>query len=289
MLQKLQTFLYVAELQSVSLAAKKSLLTQPALTHHIRALEKHFGKKLLQRVGNHMQLTAEGAKLYEASWPLFEQLKKVEQVFAQQEEELVLQFSTIDSVIDSILPKSISKLKVKQPNISFNMQVCASQIAFGMLLEEKIAFALCTIDNLPKGLCAEKLFAEELIFIGSEKHCNVKDVQKIQQENFILFPQHSMTRRLVDQALQHFKIHPNILLEHIKTSTIVSFVENDLGISLVPRYSVYKDLRAKRIFEIPIKTGVRRTVGIVYREKTVFSNIALAFFDILKKEALKSF
>ncbi|MFF0449702.1 LysR family transcriptional regulator [Streptomyces sp. NPDC004609] len=59
-LRHLRAFLAIAEESSVTRAAARLHLTQPALSRSLAALEKHLGVRLMDRSTHHLTLTAEG-------------------------------------------------------------------------------------------------------------------------------------------------------------------------------------------------------------------------------------
>src|SRR5262249_58584788 len=62
-LRRLQTFVAVAELGTVSKAALRLRISQPALSRQIFDLEQEFGFNLFDRVGRRLVLTAVGEQL----------------------------------------------------------------------------------------------------------------------------------------------------------------------------------------------------------------------------------
>src|SRR5215475_11230611 len=58
-----RTFVAVAELGTVSKAATRLRIAQPALSRQIGALEQELGLKLFDRVGSRLVLTGEGEQL----------------------------------------------------------------------------------------------------------------------------------------------------------------------------------------------------------------------------------
>src|SRR5262249_23254599 len=62
-LKRVRTFVTVAEQGSVSKAALRLHITQPALSRQIHDLQQELGLKLFERVGRHLVLTAEGGQL----------------------------------------------------------------------------------------------------------------------------------------------------------------------------------------------------------------------------------
>ena len=59
-LRRLRTFVAVAELGTVSKAALRLRITQPALSRQIMDLQQELGFRLFDRVGRGLTLTAEG-------------------------------------------------------------------------------------------------------------------------------------------------------------------------------------------------------------------------------------
>ncbi len=57
-------FVAAAELSSITLAAQRLNITQPALSRQIRALEDSLGLRLFEKAGRNVRLTAAGEVLY---------------------------------------------------------------------------------------------------------------------------------------------------------------------------------------------------------------------------------
>ena len=61
---QLRGLYWTAKLKSFTAAAKKLYLTQPAVSLQVKALERHVGGKLLERVGRTIRLTHTGEVLF---------------------------------------------------------------------------------------------------------------------------------------------------------------------------------------------------------------------------------
>jgi len=64
---KLATFIDVAQLRSYTNAAEMLNLTQPAVSQHIKQLEKYYGVKLIKKKGRQISLTEEGDLLLKSA------------------------------------------------------------------------------------------------------------------------------------------------------------------------------------------------------------------------------
>lgn len=284
MYHQLRSFLAIAELKSVSLAARRIHLTQPALTQHVRFLEGRFRAKLLRREGNGMELTPEGRVLHDAAKPLVEGMDHLGEAFhAEPSEQEIVRFAVIDSVTESILPAAVRSFLGENPRAQLIPSVEASGLAIQDLLKGVIDMALITLDELPNGLGGEELFQERMAFIGAPAHRGLRR-ERLARLPFIIFPKSSRSRRAVDEALARLGIVPNILLETIKVSAIVALVEAGMGVSLVPYYSVHRDLASGRIVELSLQTSIRRRVGIAYRKDRPLSPPAIRFIRCLRAE-----
>ncbi|MBP6117653.1 MAG: LysR family transcriptional regulator [Neisseriaceae bacterium] len=71
-LYALKAFVAAAQTLSFSVAAAQLFLTQSAISHHVKNLERHFGKKLFVRSGGKLKLTHFGLTLYQDLAPLYE-------------------------------------------------------------------------------------------------------------------------------------------------------------------------------------------------------------------------
>ena len=57
---RMETFLAVCRYMNFTRAAEKLNITQPAVSQHIRFLEKHYNTKLFRYEGKKLELTEEG-------------------------------------------------------------------------------------------------------------------------------------------------------------------------------------------------------------------------------------
>ena len=64
-LKRLRTFVTVAEQGTVSNAAVRLRITQPALSRQLQELQQELGLRLFERVGRRLVLTSEGEQLLE--------------------------------------------------------------------------------------------------------------------------------------------------------------------------------------------------------------------------------
>ena len=86
--QQLRGFCYAAALGSVSKAARRMYLSQPAVSQQIQSLENELAVTLFVRRGSKMQLTHDGELLFEMARPLIEELEHLDEKFGQRRQEV---------------------------------------------------------------------------------------------------------------------------------------------------------------------------------------------------------
>ena len=64
-LQQLRYYCTVCECRNITKAAKKSFVTQPAVTAAIRELEKEYAVRLVDKDGKHIRITKAGERFYQ--------------------------------------------------------------------------------------------------------------------------------------------------------------------------------------------------------------------------------
>ncbi len=120
-LKQLQNYLMIVESQSISKAAEKLHIAQPALTRQLKQLEEAFGLILVERTTRHFQMTEAGKILARKSAQLLEMADAIQQEMA----DLSIGFSgtirigTIGSEMEIMLPQLMAAFIKDYPNVSF--------------------------------------------------------------------------------------------------------------------------------------------------------------------------
>jgi DNA-binding transcriptional LysR family regulator len=83
-LAQLRSFCEVCRRGGYAAAARELALTSPAVWEQMQALERHYGRRLLERRGNVVRPTAEGERLLEMVRPLLAGLDSTRDILEQQ-------------------------------------------------------------------------------------------------------------------------------------------------------------------------------------------------------------
>jgi DNA-binding transcriptional LysR family regulator len=106
-LQQLRSFCEVCHRGGYAAAARVLLLTSPAVWEQVQALERHYGRHLLERRGQTVRPTAEGEHLLEMVRPLLAGLDSTREVLHQQDGALPGQLTLATNL--RVLTEEISR------------------------------------------------------------------------------------------------------------------------------------------------------------------------------------
>src|ERR671933_740567 len=118
-LKRLQTFVTVAERGSVSGAAERLRVTQPALSRQVRDLQRDLGVPLFRLVGRRLLLTGEGEEFLAHCRGLLGHAEAV----ADRARSLargdsgVLRVAATPQVIESVFPAFLRWYRERQPGV----------------------------------------------------------------------------------------------------------------------------------------------------------------------------
>jgi DNA-binding transcriptional LysR family regulator len=125
-LRQLQLFLAAAEEGSITAAAKRMHLTQPALSRQVKALEEELGVELFTRGAHSVNLTPAGTTLLEEGRKLLERAERVvKQVRATAEGE-PLRIGYAPSLAGSLLGHALERFSQIHPRVRVQLSDCSS-------------------------------------------------------------------------------------------------------------------------------------------------------------------
>ena len=166
MLDNLSKYVYeVYKQKSVSLAAKKLFLSQPALSAAIKKAEEEIGAPIFNRKTVPFTLTPEGTLYIEA----IEKIIKIESEAKGHIQDIslfksgTLKIGTATHVSFYVIPKICNAFRRSFPNIDISVVLADSDKLPDMLSKNLVDLIFLSSDNAIKGTVNEVLFEEKLV------------------------------------------------------------------------------------------------------------------------------
>ena len=247
---RLRVFRSVARHGSFSRAAEELLLTQPAVTQQIKALEEELGVPLFDRGGGSVRLTPGGQALL----PYAEKLRKlsneavtaVTQAYGDHGGELALGAS--QTIGQYLLPRLIAGFLDAHPRMQVSARSGNSDAMLEALLAREIHMALVEGPELRNGLGVglriEPFMEDRMVLVvpgGHEWADGEIALEALLGAPLLMREFGSGSRRVVEQALSAagLKIKDlRVRMELDSTEGLLSAVEAGLGVTFVSQWVV---------------------------------------------------
>ena len=247
---RLRVFRIVARHLNFSRAAEELLLTQPAVTQQIKALEEELGVSLFDRGGGHIQLTPGGRALV----PFADKLKALSEqavqavaaVYGEPSGELALGAS--QTIAQYVLPGLIATFRQSHPRVGVTALSGNTDRMLETLLAGKIQLALIEGPERRKDLQIEPFMEDHMVLVvpaGHEWAGQEVTAAMIGTEPLLLREFGSGSRRVIEQALAAGGLRAKdlqISMEFDSTEGLLSAVEAGLGVTFVSRLAVRTQL-----------------------------------------------
>jgi len=248
-LQQLRVFCEVASTRSFTAAAARLHLTQPAVSWQMRRLEEVAGLKLVERVGKRLSLTEEGKVLLECANRVFRTIRETEEALANLRGQPLgmLRIDATYIAADYYLPAFLEALHRRHPGVTFQLGIGNSSQVIERTLAQTNDIGICAYDPVHPKLEAREIFSDRLVAVVAPDHPFARrrslPVRALAGQPLIVREAGSSPRRLVDEMLAAHGVTPNVVMESASIAAIKRFVEDGLGVAILSRQVVSKELQ----------------------------------------------
>lgn len=257
-LNHLAIFHAVAESGSVSEAAKRLHISQPAVSKQLREFEEKEGLPLFDRLPKGMRLTAAGETLRAYARQIFAAEEDAERRLAElrglQSGRLAIGAST--TIGNYLLPAILARFQQTYPGVEVQLDIANTEMIQNRLLANTLdlGFTEGFVDNAQ--FDARVLGMDELVLIAAPTHPLLERTDLTATEVFrepcILREAGSGTRAVIERALHARGINLETRMSLGSPEAIKQAVAAGAGISLVSRLTVATELLAGTLRVVPV-------------------------------------
>jgi DNA-binding transcriptional LysR family regulator len=290
-LENLKMFCLVVDEGSISQAARLSFLSQPAVTRQIHQLENYYNTLLFDREEGRLRVTEAGKLLYPFAKAIVNDFNHSKEVIQQStgkyNANLIVGASL--TIGEYLLPSLLGRFKKQQPEIKVTLTIKNTPRVLEDLSNDVIDLAL--VEGLVENtdFIVDKFAEDELILVCPSDHpWKVRkeiQLEELGNERMIWRESISGTRLIVENMLREHGVLEKIesYMEIGSTQAIKSAVEAGLGISILPRLTVARELEQGFLREVDIyRINMARNLWLVRKNKR-FNKIGVSkFVDFLQ-------
>lgn len=244
-LRHVRTFVTVAEMGTVSKAADRLHVAQPALSRQIAHLEAELGLKLFDRVGRRLVLTSDGDQLLNDCRGLLNYARAVgEQAQVLRRGDVgVLRVSASPHLIEGIFPDFLRHYGARFPNVQVRLvDAAAGDQAFAMLERGEIHLVQ-TIVRALKDHDAQRFASHPLAPMEMLAACHPKtrlggggtvEIGRLASYPLLQATSDFAMRRNFDAACRLAGFTPNNVLECRAPHALLAMAEAGHGVAIIP-------------------------------------------------------
>lgn len=247
---RLLTFMDLHETMNYTKTASNLHITQPAVTQHIKYLERKYRVSLFHYERKHLEITKEGEYLYAHALTLLANADKLlEDILHVSDAKERIRMGATMTIGEYLVPQFLIALYEKNPSLDLALTLENTELLLDEVREGNVDFAL--IEGLfnKEEFHTQLLKKEEMVLILPAHHelteKKVLRVEDLLRERIFVREPGSGTRDVFVQALAQYNLSLHnfahcVQINHI--NMIKKLVEGGLGISFLYESALKEEL-----------------------------------------------
>jgi DNA-binding transcriptional LysR family regulator len=189
----LRTFAVIVEEASVTAAAHRLGVSQPAVTNALKRLEAHSARRLIERGQGVFELTSAGKRLYEAAHEVRGIVSRLPSDMSASDGELEGTVAlTVGSHIHSrALERALQDFRNRHARVTFAVDLLESREIITQVQSRRLGLGICTAASTPEGLDALLISTERIGFYCGRGHRlygqTDLSISDLKEEAFVVF------------------------------------------------------------------------------------------------------
>ncbi|UOF91199.1 LysR family transcriptional regulator [Fodinisporobacter ferrooxydans] len=291
--QQLLAFVTVAEEQNFTRAAEKLHMSQPAISQHIQNLEQRLDVKLLDRTNKYVRLNKAGEVAYHHAKDILGLYSQMDRLIQDLKEDASgsLNIGASFTFGEYVLPHVIADFRNKYPKITPTISIENTHTVVGQVARGELDIGIIEGKSIHEGGVEAEPFAEDIVVVVASNHHPLAreefaTPEQLAKEHWIIREKGSGTREITDHVLKTYGIHPKTMVEYSSTQVIKESVEAGLGVALLSKWVIRKELMWNTLREIPF-TGspFERQFSIVLRKSDFHTKATQLFREFLHEQS----
>lgn len=270
-IRHLRIFAEVYSLRSVTRAAEKLHLTQPAITRAIKEMEDYYGTRLFERMYHRIIPTENARHLYPQAVHLLDLFDRIETGLRDWDSLGVIRVGATVTLGDTVLPGLARQFLQENPGVELQATVANGDTLATALCENRLDLAL--MENVP---ALPELHTEE---IGTDFLCAVVaassplaqqeaiSLEELARQPLLVRETGSTARTVLQHALEARELGCHIAWESVSTEALLRAAAEGLGVAVLPEARVDSQAGAVTARPIAGQALKRHRVAVWHKEK----------------------
>jgi DNA-binding transcriptional LysR family regulator len=269
-LDQIRTFADVLALGSFSAAAVRLGISQPAVSLQVRALEKRFGVKLIERVGRRVAPTAAGAEFLTHARQVEAALEAAAEAMAPHATGATgrVRLGTGATACIYLLPPLLRELRRRFPDLEISVSTGNTPDMLRAIEENRIDVGLVTLPAAGRALDIRPLIDDEFVLVAPRGSVLPREITaaELARLSLVQYEVGANTRRLTDAWAMRAGISLKPVMELGSVEAIKELVGAGLGCSVLPRMAIRAKEAERQLVVRSLRPRLYRMLALVLRK-----------------------
>jgi len=277
----IRSLLAVADTGTITGAAERLSVTQPALSRRIHQLEEHLGVTLLTRGRKGAVLTPIGEMVLPEARILAE---RYDNLRAEVAAYTRLEGGTVRigggaTAVSFVLPDAIAAYQLDHPSVRFEVKEAGSREITDNVIDGRLELGVVTLPVTRREIEEQPLLEDQIVLICGTNHPLASargiDITRLAGLGLVGFEAGSAIRQLIDNALWAAGVEMNVVMELRSIPAIVRMVMTTGNLAFVSHLGVASEtgVRALEVRGL----NIRRELAVIIRHGAALSPAAASF------------
>jgi len=290
--RRLRVFYTVARHLSFTKAAEVLFMTQPAVTFQVKQLEEHFNTRLFERGQGRIALTPAGRLVLSYAERILaltgEMETRVGELTGAVSGPLLIGAST--TIAEFMLPQILGEFKARHPQVQAHLSVANSETIENRVADNTLDIGLIESPAHLATLESEACCDDELVLICAPGHALAGNASvaaaDVANHPFVSREDGSGTREFADRYFRQCEVSADdleIVMELGSPEAIKGVVASGMGVSIVSRATIVKELKLGLLAAVPLEPPLIRTLSLVFPREKFRSRLLQSFADFAQE------
>lgn len=273
---RLKVFFIVAQRLNFTKAAEELFISQPAVSKHVKEIEKHYQCALFERNGNTLKLTAKGEMLkkYAARILALYQEMDSEIHFLNEKHHGLIHIGASTTASQYVLPGFLASFKKNYPHIALEVKTDNTEKIENLLLNNTIDIGVVEGKSRRNSLEYTPFKKDELVLCTKASTLSkpVLEISELRGLPFIIREKGSGTLEIIRSALlknnlKLDELHVEMTLEN--NESIKSYLQHSNAFAFISISAIIEELKNNKLKIIDVEgLTIERYYYVVIRQET---------------------
>lgn len=287
---QLEVFRAVARVLNFSRAAEELYISQPAVSRHVKELEKALGVPLFHREGRRVQLNDAGRVVYDYADRAFVLREELQRALAELQGpgRGYLRLAATDVPAAYLLPRGLAAFQDRYPEVHVSLAVSDMAMVTRQAVQHQVDVGVIDCPATPADVQWQPLAIVPVVVVASPGHplasSGSVDASHLSHERIIVERKGSATREVMERHLETVGVQAAKTIEIDGVEPIKQAVAANLGLAFLPLNCVAPELDRGELLRLNAPgLSAEIQVGIITAKGRRLPATALTFMAVLHK------